>query len=75
LWVELSEDVELGVERVGGIKIIPVLTRPTEGSATRHTLQVVGVDSPLTKDCVVLVGKIVTNHRDHRDIGEEGGRD
>src|SRR5207248_4693812 len=72
-WSEMLEDVELRVERLGGVQIEAVAALPAERPAA-HLLQPVQIHSALAQEVQLGERKILAHHADHGHLRQEAGR-
>src|SRR5215475_261373 len=73
--IEIGEDVELSVERAGGVQIEAVFAYPAECLSTWDALQVLDIDLALAKDGFVFGREVVADDGDDSHVCEERGRD
>ena len=73
LRLEIGEDAEPGVIRVGNVEVGVVVPSPEEGLAALDALDVRDVDPSRAEQLDVLLAEVVAHRPDHVGLGEEAG--
>ena len=70
---QIFEDVQLGVQGLRFVDVLPVFAGPMKG-LTFGMLNPARIDAATGHHGFVFGGEVFSHHRDHSDIGEVAGR-